>query len=109
MYHMSRVNRIFAIQVIWESLNKNYFDSTFEPPEYEGEIFFSDFSGKLPRSIHGHRYFCPFIDQYTRYIHVVRIIDKSETLGVADQYKIMAQAQKRFKNEGEELQKEGEV
>lgn len=67
------------------------FDSHFEPTSNPGEVFHSAWCGKLLRSTHGNRYFCTFMDQHLRYIHVVGVRWKSNTKEGSEAYKGLVQ------------------
>lgn len=82
------------------------FDSHFEPAEYAGEIVHSHSCGKLPASIHGNRYFCTFVDQYSRFTHVATIKEKGDASNVS-KYKKLAQVEKYFKNGIKRLHTDG--
>lgn len=85
------------------------FDSAFQPSSYSREIVHSDLYGKLRTSTHGSKYFCAFIDQHSRYTHVVGIKEKGHTGNVVEQYKKFDHVGKYFKNGLERLHTDGGV
>lgn len=83
------------------------FDSEFEPAQNAGETVHSDLCGKLPAIIHGNKYFCTFIDQFSRYTHVAAIKIKGETRIFVKENKKLIHVQKYFKNGVERLHTDG--
>lgn len=77
---------------------KKSFDSVFESVSHSGEIVHSNLCGKLPLSIHGNKYFCNFIDQFSQYVDVVGIKEKGLAADVCEDYKTLVQANKFFKH-----------
>lgn len=72
------------------------FDFSFETTKYHGEVVLSNLCGKLPNSIDGSRYFYTFIDQHTRFMHIVGLRKKNEKAEVFEQYKVLSHVKKYF-------------
>lgn len=83
------------------------FDSSFKSTKYSGEVGHSDLCKNLPVILHGQKNFCSFVDQYSRYMHVVGISEKSDTNKCIENYKTLGHLRKYFKKVVERLHSDG--
>lgn len=63
------------------------FSSSFDPAKSPGEVSHSDLAGKQPKSINGRSYLITFVDQYSRFCHVMGLRAKREAPEAFDLYK----------------------
>lgn len=83
------------------------FDSHFEPAEYPGKVVHSDLCGPLPKSLDGRKYFVTFMDQNTRFTHVMGLTAKSEVEEAYELYSRTPIVEKYFKQGIERLHSDG--
>ena len=86
---------------------KKSFDSHFEPANYPGEVVHSDLAGPIHKSIHGRTYFITFVDQHTRYTHVMGLTAKSEASEAFDMYQQSFHVKKYYPKGIERLHSDG--
>lgn len=72
------------------------FRSEFEKTEVPGEIVHSDLAGRLLKSIDGCEYIITFLDQYSRFTHVMGLKSKGEAPKALELYKDSIIVQKYF-------------
>lgn len=92
---------------IMGKFQKKSFGSTFEKAEYPGEIVHSDLCGKQATSIDESKYFCNFVDQFSRFTHVAGIKSKNQTAELFESYKNISFVKKYFRNGVERLHTDG--
>lgn len=83
------------------------FDSTMKSTTYAGEIVHSDLAGPLPKSHDGRRYFITFVDQFTRYSHVMGLTAKNEAVEAVKLYKETTHVKRYFKRGITQLHSDG--
>lgn len=80
-----------------EKAKRKTFDSALKSAKYPCEVVHSELCTNLPISINGHKHFCTFIDQFSRYMHGVGIYEKTETNYCVKKYKTLYHVPKFFK------------
>ena len=66
---------------------KKSFKSKFEEATHAGEITHSDLSQPGVTSINGAKYMCTFLDQYSRFVTIATIQQKSQTNQAYEEFK----------------------
>lgn len=86
---------------------KKSFNSNFKPAMYAGEVVHSDLAGPFPVSMDGAQYSCTFLDQYSRFTHVVGIQKKSDAVEASEDYKELSHVKKYFPKGVERIHSDG--
>ena len=86
---------------------KKSFSSHFEATSYPGEIVHSDISGPHPLSLDDRKYFVTFMDQHTRFVHVMGLEAKSEVAESFELYKKCGFVKKYFPRGVQRLHSDG--
>ena len=86
---------------------KKSFRSHFKPTTFPGEVVHSDLAGPIPKSLDGRQYFITFVDQHTRFTHVMGLTAKCEAQEAFDFYQEAPLVNKHFPKGVERIHADG--